>query len=1167
MKRTMLSLVRILMCGLFLLFVLGTANAQFKAGIQGTVTDSAGGLVPDAKVTLTNTETGKTQETTSSSEGFYRLSGLPPGKYNLAVEKAGYKQKVFDNVAVNAEAVQGLDIALEPGEVSATVTVTQETAPTLETENANVGKAITTLEIRQLPQFGRDPYELLRLTPGVFGEGARSGSGLASNLPNNGGPGGSIRSIFQVENQVQISANGQRVTANNYQIDGTSVNSLTHGGAAVITPNQESVKEVRVIANTYSAEFGRNSGAQVLTVSQNGTNQLHGSLFLKNDSPGLNAFNKYGGLSGARPVRVNQHLNQFGGSLGGPLPLPRFGEGGRSVISGKNRAFFFFSYEGLRSTTSDTANEYVVTPQFTTQVLQLRPGSIAARIAGSSGFAPRVIGVIPVTCQTAGYNNSNCQQVAGGLDIGSLAGATGQYVSFGNLTGAGLDGIPDVQFAQVAVPSLSRGNQFNLRFDFNPTSKDSVAISGYRSRFFGVGSDPSTGSQPMADVTTNPANSLVTITYTRTLSATMLNEARFNATRYAFNELDSSRDTNFGIPRLQIETPGNSVSNKAVQFGAPYSETTPGIFAENTFEFRDTLRKVLGNQGLSFGVEIRKEQDNNNLLGGARPEFTFATLFNFANDTPLFYFLNASPTTGGPPNTQRYFRTGTLAGFVQDDWKVRPNLTLNLGLRYEYYSPLSEKQKRITNLVLGPPGQELTGSRLVQMNPLYQASKKNFGPRVGFAYSPHKILGTDFSDKLVLRGGFGISYNRIPVNDFENIRGNPPFQERIGLCCGTAAQDFSTPFAGGRILYALGANNTPFSYPANPALILNFSPTTGLPTNLEPGVSAVEIYGAPPKEQQPYVYSYSLEGQYSLPAKLTAELGYQGSASRHLTRLVNQNLLYPGGNFATNILFPQADTTASYNAMIARLTRRLSRGLQFDANYRWSKSIDIVSNEEVNSSTNPTYPDVRQERGPSDYDVRHNFVVSGLYELPFLRNRKDVLGQVLGGWQITTIATYHTGFPWTPVTGNCPSTVIPQNCPARPLQYFGGAGTDSSNQAFITGSNFPLRGLNSLPGLNYFSALGATNATGLPGVGRNSFRGPRYRDVDLSLVKRIGFDKLLREGAVLEIRANFFNVFNLLNLQPFGFSSSSTNVQDPNFGRARGGLAGRVIEFQGRFSF
>src|SRR5712691_7097591 len=225
MNRTLLLSVRALMCGVLLLFIITTASAQFKAGIQGTVTDTSGGLVPEAKVTLTNTETGKTQETTGSSEGFYRISGLSPGKYKLTVEKAGFKQKVFDNVAVNAEAVQGIDVALEPGEVSATVTVTQETAQTLETENANVDKAITTQEVRTLPQFGRDPYNLLRLTPGVFGEGARDSGGGSANLPNQPGPGGSIRSIFQTENQVQISANGQRVTSNNFQIDGTSVNS------------------------------------------------------------------------------------------------------------------------------------------------------------------------------------------------------------------------------------------------------------------------------------------------------------------------------------------------------------------------------------------------------------------------------------------------------------------------------------------------------------------------------------------------------------------------------------------------------------------------------------------------------------------------------------------------------------------------------------------------------------------------------------------------------------------------------------------------------------------------------------------------------------------------------------------------------------------------------
>jgi hypothetical protein len=325
MSRILSIFARTAVCGLLLLFGVTTASAQFKAGIQGTVTDTAGGLVPEAKITLVNTETGKAQETTASSEGFYRLSGLAPAKYKLTVEKAGYKQKVFDNVAVNAEAVQGIDVQLEVGDVSATVTVTQETAQILETENANVDKAITTQEVRALPQFGRDPYELARLTPGVFGDAARGGTGGAVALPNTAGPGGSSRSIFQTENQPQISANGQRITSNNYQIDGTSVNSLTNGGAAVITPNQESVKEVRVIANVYSAEYGRNSGAQVLTVSQNGTNDFHGSLFLKNNSPGLNAVNKYGGPNGAPGIKVNQHLNQFGGSLGGPITLPRFG--------------------------------------------------------------------------------------------------------------------------------------------------------------------------------------------------------------------------------------------------------------------------------------------------------------------------------------------------------------------------------------------------------------------------------------------------------------------------------------------------------------------------------------------------------------------------------------------------------------------------------------------------------------------------------------------------------------------------------------------------------------------------------------------------------------------------------------------------------------------------
>ena len=332
------------MCGFFVLCAMITAHAQFRAGVQGTVSDSSGALVPGAQVVLKDTETGKTQETTTSDEGFYRISGLAPGKYELTVEKTGYKKSIAQSLNIGAETVQGVDVILEIGEVTATVTIADEATQQLETETANVDKGITTQEVRRLPQVGRDPYELIRLTPGILGESGRSANGNSNGLPNSPGPGGSNNSIFQTENQPQISANGQRISANNFQIDGVSVNSLSHGGAAVVTPNQESVKEIRVSSTSFDAEDGRNSGAQIKVVSQNGTNDFHGSAFFKYDSPKLNAFNKYPNDFGrGQTERVERLFRQFGGRIGGPLYLPRFGEGGPAVYSGKDRAFFSFS--------------------------------------------------------------------------------------------------------------------------------------------------------------------------------------------------------------------------------------------------------------------------------------------------------------------------------------------------------------------------------------------------------------------------------------------------------------------------------------------------------------------------------------------------------------------------------------------------------------------------------------------------------------------------------------------------------------------------------------------------------------------------------------------------------------------------------------------------------
>ena len=1153
MSRTIYRFVRTGLCGLFVLCAMMTAHAQFRAGVQGTISDSNGALVPDAKITLRDLETGKVQETNSSGEGFYRIVGLAPGRYELTVEKAGYKKSVSERVTVNAENVQGLDVILEIGEITAVVTIADEATQQLETENANINKAITTNEVKRLPQVGRDPYELARLTPGVFGDSGRSANGNSSRLPNSPGTGGSNNSIFQAENQVQITANGQRISANNFQIDGVSVNSLSHGGAAVVTPNQESVKEIQVSSSTYSAEDGRNSGAQIKVVSQNGTNDFHGSAFFKYNSPKLNAFNKYPNDFGrGRTERVERFFRQFGGSVGGPLYLPRFGEGGPAVYSGKNRAFFFFSYEGLRETTSSLSTGYVETPQFRQAVLSSRSG-ITSAILRNSGIEPRVVGNLTPFCSDLN-SNIPCQVVSGGLDIGSLSGGLGQYVPFSNLGGGGLDGIPDIQRVIIAEPRNNKPNQYNARFDFNPTSNDQITFSTYLTRVFLVSGDTGAGARPQADVTTSPHNTAFTLLYNRTISATLLNEARFNFTRFAFNEIESSRETNFGIPRVEIESLFRDGSR--IRFGAPWGETTPGVFSEKTFEFRDIVSHVRGNHALKFGGEYRPELNDDALNGGSRPLYTFAGLFNFANDAPLFYQINANPQTGGAADAQRHFRSNSYGLFIQDDWKVRPNLTLNLGLRYEYFGVLKEKNDQIANFIFGPDG-GLAGSRVEPTSELYNPDRNNFAPRFGFAYSP-KAYG--LQEKMVIRGGAGVAYNRVPEIVFANARGNPPFFARYAICCGTAPTDFGSPFAGGQILYTVGTSSSPFSYPANPALAVPLDPATGAPQG-----RTVEIYGARPDTPVAYVYTYSLDFQYALPYQLTATVGYQGSSSHKLIRLVNQLLVQPvipANYFAFAVFIPTPDVNSNYNAMNARLTRRFSRGFQFDAIYRWAKSIDTLSNEGPGAETNQTFPqDLSQERGPSDFDVRHAFTLSGLWDLPFLRGRRDFIGKAFGGWQINGILTAHTGFPWTPHIGGCVRSANSNNfvCPSRPPAYFGGALEDTDNEAFIRpNGNFPGGGLNFFEG---------DNPNGLlpPGIGRNSFRGPRYFAVDLSLAKRTGVPSFLGEGAFLEFKANFFNAFNSLNLAPFGFFSPPVDSVD--FGRAQNALAGRVIELQARFNF
>jgi len=1184
MNRKFSGLQRFLSCSVLILCFALIANAQFKAALQGTVTDSSGASVVGATVILINVETNKEAQTITSDDGFYRFNGLAPGNYKLTVSQTSFKQSVTESITIDAENLQGLDIRLEAGGVSEIVTVTGETE-TLRTEDANIDNTLSTKEVLRLPQVGRDPYELARLTPGIFGDGPRGGNGGSSGFPNSTGPGGSNSSIFQTENQVPISANGQRVEANNFQIDGVSVNSQTNGGGAIITPSQESVKEVTISSSTYSAEDGRNSGAVVKVVSQNGTNDYHGSAFFKYNDPGLNSFNRFPG----RVERVNQRLRQFGGSIGGRLPFFNFGEGGPFATSGKDKLFFFFAYEGLRNRTNSTTDAFVETAQYRQLVRTLRPNGVTAQVFAAPGIEPRIISVLPTTCAAAGYGAERCRAVSGGLDVGSITGMRNTYLRRGGSEvgganiGGGFDGVPDIQFVRLNLPNSFAGNQYFSRIDFNATAKDSIAVSTFFTPTLNTGSDAAGRSRPMGDIISDRLSFSVAAIYNRNISATKFNQARFNYSGFSYNEAESNPLSNFGIPRIEVE----ELPFDRLRFGAPQGENTPGILSEKSIEFSDTFNWLVGNHALRFGTQLRFDVNDRSLIGGARPIFVFSGLFNLANDTPIFEGINADPNTGAPANAARKYRTNDYAFFVQDDWKVRPNLTLNLGLRYEFFPPISDGLNQQTNLILGPNG--LSDSRVELVDNFFKADKNNFGPQIGFAYSPSFLR-----DKAVVRGGFGIGYNRIPSVVFINSLANPPFFSRFGICCGVLPGEFgpdpnNTPFSAGRILYALGSSNSPDSFPRNPILGGGINPANGLPFNGE-----VEIYGSPEDQPNAQSFRYSLEGQYQLPAKLTATVGYQGSRNRNLIRLVNQNFIFEQTNPRIRAAFlPTPDVKSSYNALLATLERRFANGFQVQANYRFAKSLDNLSNSGPGFVTNQTYPvDNDSEYGPSDFDVKHNFNLFGLWDLPIFRNRDDLVGTFLGGWQINGIVTWHTGFPYTPVVANqgIRSLSNAEFGPFRPIGFFGGAGNDTSNDTFLNGNgNFTG---SFIAGANCRAAMGIgcnrifqttlnRNSMGQtsflvnpPGIGRNGFRGPRYFSTDISISKRFDLPKGLRlsENTGLDLRVNLFNAFNNLNLTPFGFASDSTRINNddnpnPNFGRATSGLSGRVIELQARFSF
>lgn len=1149
----------------------GILHAQFRASIQGVVADPTGAVIPNATVTLTDKATNQVLKSITNGSGTYNFNALPPSNFAVTAEASGFKTKKLDNFHIIPEQANALNITLELGNASETVTVSGDTVPALETATASTSGTVSSNEIQHLPAFGRDVFQLAQLAPGVFGTGAQSGGGGSQNLPGTQiGGSGSTDGIFKTENGPQIVANGGQNNANGITVDGISTSSAVWGGTSVITPSEDSVGDMKIVSNSYDAENGRFSGAQIQVTSKAGSNDFHGSLFFKASRPGLNAYQRWNGVgsdqAGTPTARGLQkdfsRFNQYGGSLGGPI--------------WKDKVFAFFNYETLRNGSVAHTNDWYETSEFHSQAPS---GSIAAQILGFPGET--VSGtIIPASCAQLGLpQGPQCAPTSnGGLDIGSplttsLGTPDPKYTGTGNPgNGNGLDGIPDIAYYNTTNPSQVTETQYNGRVDANLGSKDRITFTIYW-----VPQDTTSYNGPVraANLYHHSAiNDAFSGIWNHVFSPTLLNEARFNAAGWRWNEVDTNPQEPFGLPQLNFDGIGSigTNGNPGLQFlGAP----GPSVFNQWTYSYQDILTKVAGRHNLKAGGQLTRLYYLNNAIYNARPSYTFRSVWNFLNDAPYQESGTFNPLTGFPTENRLDERESLWAAFAQDDFKVKSNLTLNLGLRWSYFGSLYSKQNNLSVAQLGSGSDLLTGLNVRLGGHLYEPQKMNFGPQVGFAWSPVAA-----NNKIVFRGGFGLNYNQNEIAITANGVNNPPNVVGVSFCCNDSGSPDSDVF------YAVASDpHSLFGFPANPATISAYGSN-----NLPLSGGAIAVTGFPSHPRTTYVYHYSLDMQYDLGYNMVFSLGYQGSMGRHLLTQNDQNAIAAVNGIALNprvnsLDYYQNTSSSGYNAMIATLKHQFSHTFSADVQYTWAKSMDDGSQPYY---TNPYAANPHAAWGRSDYNVGNAFKVFGLWQPIIFQGNHGWMEKVLGGWSLSGIFNAHSGFPWTPEITNGVNNIYFTGSNnhgygvLRPAAYLGGAGSDLSTSANKQGEpnrNFPKGALAyfNLPAFSQaptFPATGPAPQASL--VSRNSFNSPGYNDLDGTLTKAFGLPKLpvLGENAKFEVRADVFNFFNKLNLQ--GGSSDSggsiNNVINPSgdnstFGQATKALGSRTVQLQGRFSF
>ncbi|MCX6592993.1 MAG: TonB-dependent receptor [Acidobacteria bacterium] len=1068
---------------LFVLFGLaGMSFAQTTStSIVGTVIDPSGAAVVGAKVIATQTRTGAKREDMTTSTGDYSFPLLDIGEYSVAVESAGFKTASRTGLQLQINEKLRVDFTMQVGQVSEKIEVTGA-ASTLKTDESSIGDVIEQRRIVELPINGRNVGNLAVLQAGVM-FGSRGG------LDGQSGTGGGIPIPGQA---IAIVANGQRETSQNATLDGV-VATEARVNTVPFAPSPEAIEEVKVLTGSYSAEYGFNSGAQLIMVMRSGTNDLHGSAFefLRNDKfDAENYFQNYFNTSSTRLAKQGIRQNQFGAVLNGPVLIPK-------LYNGKDKTFFMFDYEGRRRRLPGAASSALYpTDEFRngdfSQLLRIAsPVQLVDPLSGAAR-TPFAGNILP-----ANRISNTAKSLLSYFEKPQVAVANPQ-AGF-NYTGVGTDAIND--------------NQYYVKIDHSFSTKDKI-MGRYATNSVDWLQVP--GATPQFTYLVLGRNDNLALQWIHVFSPSAVLESRYGFTRSKDDSFNPRANTDFnlaaiGMDGFRVVNDGNRPLTKR-ETGLPSINLANGLQSLSERDggngFDDNkLHQISSSLNLSFSshnVKVGGEYRRVTLFRGAAnvPRGAFSFTGNVTGHSFAQFMLGLPSSTDTPEGLPLTDVLQNRVGFyVTDDWKVSRKLTVNIGMRYEYNTAANDVQglwrsaERRNNVWTYVP------DKIRTQYDFYQPQKTLFMPRIGLAYRA--------SDSWVLRAGYGIFYNVHQLNNYTILNLNPPL---------SGSSNFSND-----------ASNNVLVNPASPYTFAN-------PFGAINRSSAVSANVLNTDNFQPQVNQWSLDVQRRLPWDMSLNVGYVGSKTSHLDNTVEANSPDPGFNTATSTLqsrrpyqfisddgtlrpltrlrFLDSGGNSWYHGLQMTLQKRFRNGFSFTIAHTYSKTLMEGYGRNEGDGYNPNaYQNPRNraaDKGRVGFDVTHNVVSNFVYELPFFKNGNAFTKNVLGGWQTNGVITMRTGFPFTVTQGAITNTA---NVTIRPDRVGIGSISNPTVNQWFNPNDFKLVSCQN-------TALPELCRYGNSGMG--VLEGPGAKIIDFSAFKNF----TITERFKMQFRAEMYNLFN-----------------------------------------